>query len=302
VLRRPPADRASVTTLTVPSDDERTIPRGRYVDLPGLGSIYVREAQGPPRAPTLVLLHGLGATAALNWDAVIPPLARRFRVIAPDHRGHGRGLRCGGRFTLEDCADDVAALIEALGVGPVLVAGYSMGGPITQLLARRHPHLVAGMVLVATARDFGGHPIERLRFAVLTPVVLASRLSPNLPGVMPDFLRHHRLLGTVVAELGGHQSRALVAAAAALGRFTSREWIGELTAPAAVVATDGDGLVPVRRQLKLAASLDAPVVHLDHHHFVAHDDPDALAAAMLEAVDLLPRRVRSRRRRGLVAA
>jgi pimeloyl-ACP methyl ester carboxylesterase len=286
----------------VPSEHERTTPRGRHVDVPGRGSLYVREAQGPPRAPTLVLLHGLGATASLNWDPVIPTLARRFRVVAPDQRGHGRGLRCGSRFTLEDCADDVAALVEALGVGRVLVAGYSMGGPITQLLARRHPHLVAGMVFVATARDFGGHPIERLRFAVLTPAALASRLSPGLPDVVPESLRHHGLLGTLVDELGGHQTRALVAATAALGRFTSREWIDELTAPAAVVATDGDGIVPVRRQLKLAASLDAPVVHLDGHHLVAHSDPDALAAAMLEAVDLLPRRVRSRRRRRLVAA
>ncbi len=142
---------------------------GRHVDLPGRGKAYVREAQGPERAPTLVLLHGLGATAALNWDAAIPRLAERFHVLAPDHRGHGRGIRCGGRFRLEDCADDVAALIRQECDGPVLVAGYSMGGPIAQLLCRDHPDLVAGLVLCATARDFRGSPVDRLRFGLLAP-------------------------------------------------------------------------------------------------------------------------------------
>ena len=142
---------------------------GRHVDLPGRGKVYVREAQGPKRAPTLVLLHGLGATAALNWDAGIPRLAERFHVLAPDHRGHGRGIRCGGRFRLEDCADDVAALVRQECDGPVLVAGYSMGGPIAQLLCRDHPDLVAGLVLCATARDFRGSPVERVRFGLLAP-------------------------------------------------------------------------------------------------------------------------------------
>src|SRR5687768_13405756 len=105
---------------------DRVEPRGRYVDVPGHGTMYVREAKGPRRAPTVALLHGLGATAALNWDPVIPALARQYRVIAPDLRGHGRGLRCGGRFRLDDCADDVAALIDATAAGPALVVGYSM--------------------------------------------------------------------------------------------------------------------------------------------------------------------------------
>src|ERR671915_2510180 len=75
------------------SAEERTSTQGREIDLPGRGRIYVREAAGPRRAPTLVLLHGLAATAALNWEACIPHLADRYRVLAPDHRGHGRGIR-----------------------------------------------------------------------------------------------------------------------------------------------------------------------------------------------------------------
>ena len=55
---------------------------------------------------------------------------------------------------LADCADDVAALVEELGTGKVIAAGYSMGGPVAQLLRRRHPDKVAGLVLCATAPAF----------------------------------------------------------------------------------------------------------------------------------------------------
>jgi pimeloyl-ACP methyl ester carboxylesterase len=98
--------------------------------------------------PTL-LLHGLGATSALNFAACFPALERRGPVIAPDHRGHGRGARIGRRFRLEQCADDAAAVLRSLDSPPAIVVGYSMGGPIAQLLAKRHPELVAGLVLTS---------------------------------------------------------------------------------------------------------------------------------------------------------
>ncbi|HEY8545147.1 MAG TPA: alpha/beta hydrolase [Acidimicrobiales bacterium] len=274
---------------------ERMAPGGRYIDVPGRGELYVREAGGPRRAPTLVLLHGLGATAALNWDAALPTLARRHRVVAPDLRGHGRGPRCDGRFRLEDCVDDVAALIETV-AGPVVLVGYSMGGAVAQLVAYRRPDLLSGLVLCATARDFRGRPTERLRFGVLGGLAVATHLTPDWwPSLLPPVLRERSFVPPLVGELGGHQSRAVLAAAASLGTFTSREWIGDVTVPSAVVVTRHDGLVPVRRQRKLAEALGAPVVEVDGNHFVAHRHPDRLAEALLQAVDLLPRRPRKPR-------
>ena len=94
--------------------------------------------------------------ADLNWWTVYDDLAARGnRVIALDHRGHGRGLRTPEQFRLVDCAHDAAATSRAeLGCTWVTAVGYSMGGPITQLLAREHPQLVDGVVCCATAPDW----------------------------------------------------------------------------------------------------------------------------------------------------
>ena len=69
------------------------LPPGRRVDLPGRGTTFVRELPGPPGAPVVVLLHGWTVSADLNWFACYEALGRRYRVLAIDHRGHGRGLR-----------------------------------------------------------------------------------------------------------------------------------------------------------------------------------------------------------------
>ena len=82
------------------------LPPGREVTLPGRGTIFFREVEGPPGAPTLMLLHGWTATADLNFFTCYEPLGRHFRVIAPDQRGHGHGIRSNKPFTLASCADD----------------------------------------------------------------------------------------------------------------------------------------------------------------------------------------------------
>jgi len=114
--------------------------RSRYVDLPSGGRLFVHELAGPPGAPTLILLHGWGGTAAGNWAPAMPTLARHFRIIAPDLRGHDLAA-----------VDEVVALANALGVERFIAVGYSLGSAVASQLARRHPDRVQAIVLCAAA-------------------------------------------------------------------------------------------------------------------------------------------------------
>jgi pimeloyl-ACP methyl ester carboxylesterase len=92
----------------------------RFLDLKGRGRIRVFELEG---APTLMLLHGLAAPGPLNWFTAFPELAERYRVVAVDHRGHGRGIPTR-RFRLKDCADDAVA--DALGIQKFIAVGLCL--------------------------------------------------------------------------------------------------------------------------------------------------------------------------------
>src|ERR1700745_4404885 len=122
-----------------------------------------------------MLIRGVTFTAELNWGKVFAPLAPHFRVVAMDLRGHGDGISVGGRFRLGDCADDIAALAQVLGIGRFIAVGYSMGGMVAQLLYRRHPSLLSGLVLCATARNVLGSPADRL--AAPGPPAWGARLT-----------------------------------------------------------------------------------------------------------------------------
>lgn len=290
----------SVIDLAVPrrrrqraqSRRDPRVPPGRRVTLPDGSQTFVRIGGRPDGVPTL-LLHGLGATAALNWASCFPELERRGPVIALDHRGHGRGARTGNRFRLEQCADDAAAVLEALGMGAAIVVGYSMGGPIAQLLAKRHPHLVAGLVLSATARDFRGAPADRLRFAALSVIAPASELLPPLGALpLPALPGPLRRLSWAANEVRRHEAAAIVAAARELGRFTSRRWIHRLRVPTAVIVHTDDSVVPTRRQWKLAAAMpDVRTVEVDGDHLAVANAPETYVPALLQAHGSVAQRI-----------
>jgi pimeloyl-ACP methyl ester carboxylesterase len=190
-----------------------------------------------------------------------------------DHRGHGRGIRSRTRFRLADCADDAAAVCEALGIDRAVAVGYSMGGPISQLLWHRHRDLVSGLVLCATSRNFAGHPREQALFGMMPVVSGAARLVPGpVWRRFGDRTVGRRVDGRPLSEWAASEMRrtspvAVLEAAAALGRYSSHDWIGDIDVPTAVVVTTRDDLVPPRRQRRLAESIPgATVVEVDGDH------------------------------------
>src|ERR1700760_4110623 len=89
----------------------------RTVIVPGRGEFFLRDSgETDPARPTVMLLHGWMVTADLNWHGAYGALVNAgYRVLAVDHRGHGRGLRAMAPFRLTDCAADAAAVLRRLG-------------------------------------------------------------------------------------------------------------------------------------------------------------------------------------------
>ncbi|HVM65056.1 MAG TPA: alpha/beta hydrolase [Acidimicrobiales bacterium] len=274
------------------------VPAGRPLTLPGRGTTWVRDAGvGEPGAPALVLLHGWTVTAALNWVHVFGPLADAgFRVVALDHRGHGKGITPsrGRRFRLDDCADDVIALADALGVERVVPVGYSMGGPVAALTWRRHPDRVAGLVLCATGCHFtsGSGP----RFAGLGLAVRGGALgfAAALRGAPPVVRqrasaailerRAARLPDWALAEVAGNETAAMVEAFAELRAFEARPWIGDVDVPTAVVVTTEDTVVPPAHQYELAGEMQgASVWPVPGDHATCVTDPATFVPVLVDA-------------------
>jgi 3-oxoadipate enol-lactonase len=275
------SDTAPVAVEDVPLEGAPELPTGYRLRLPGRGTTFVRAVQGPAEAPTVVLLHGWIATAALNWFQVFEPLSEHFSVLAPDLRGHGHGIRSARRLTLADCADDVAALLRRQRRGPVIVVGYSMGGSVAQLLWRRHPDLVSGMVLAATGSEFVRGGRERYLYAAFVNALAGTTRVSGLVSWLPAIVVRRAmgiklgagpsgggpLAGWARHEMAGHNVRMILEAAQALTTYDSKEWLGEIDVPTSVIITEHDTTISPTAQVRMAMAIpEAHINRIDHGH------------------------------------
>ena len=268
------------------------LPPGRTMVLPGRGEVFYRHHQHPdPAAPTLLLLHGWTASADLQFFTAYQALAERWSFVAIDHRGHGRGLRSPRRYELCDAADDAALLVEALGVGPVVTVGYSMGGPISMLAAQRHPELVRGLVVQATAMEWREKRWERWRWALVYAMgpLLRSFMFPRaLRFAVEQSTRRGAPMADyamwATSEMRRGDASNIVEAGRALSRYDARPWAGHLRKPAGALVTTRDHLVPPAKQRALADALNALVVELHDDHLCTVTSPVEYADATVRLV------------------
>lgn len=273
-----------------------SLPPAHFVDLGDRGPVLVRDVGGRPGAPTLVLLHGWTATADLNWFKCYGGLAERFRIIAFDHRGHGAGVRTKKPFRLEDCADDAVDIASALGVEAFVPVGYSMGGPIAQLIWRRHPERVTGLVLCATAPYFAGRRTERRMLLGLTGLAAVARLAPEQAKIWLTeqlYLQRRTMQWEpwAIQQAATHDWAMILEAGRAIGNFSSSDWLHEVDVPASTVITMRDQVVPLRRQVKLFEGIpDAEAFRVDGMHDAAVANADRFVPSLIRAVESIERR------------
>ena len=278
------------------------LPPGRTVVLPGRGELFVRSVDGPEGSIPVLLLHGWMWTADLNWWSVYEPLGAAHQVLGVDHRDHGRSMRTEGPFTLEDAADDHAALLDLLDIPKVIVCGYSMGGPVAMLLAERHPEKVAGMVLAGTTLDFSsGSWVAAFRWRLMPLFGGVIRLG-HFEWIVARHLRWSAEREPDVApyrawmagEWRRQAAKDIVDGGEAMAGFDMRERAAALRhLPSVVVVPSRDQLVEPWRQRALAEAVGADVLEFDGDHFVNLEGPKAFAAVIVEAAARVAARVPS---------
>ncbi len=254
---------------TVPPE-QLADPDSRFIDVNGLRIHYKIAGQGEP---TLVLLHGFGASV-FSWRKVIAPLARGGTVIAFDRPAFGltaRPLpgewRGENPYSPEAQADLTVALLDELGVEKAVLVGHSAGGTVALLSALRHPERVEALVLVDAAIYREGATPGWLRPVLLTPQM--QRLGPLLVRLLvrggeaairiawddPDKVVPEILSGYNKPLQVENWDRAvweLILASHPLGLGTQ---LDEIRIPVLVITGDHDRVVPTRESVRLAAEL-----------------------------------------------
>src|SRR6266849_4972074 len=123
-----------------------SLPPGQTVTINGMQMYYVLHGQGEP----LVLLHGFTGSSS-DWSLFFHDLASEYQLVIPDLRGHGRSTNPSMEFTFRQCALDVFALLDHLGIDRFKAIGMSGGGNTLLHMATQQPGRVAAMVLVSAA-------------------------------------------------------------------------------------------------------------------------------------------------------
>lgn len=256
----------------------------------GNDEFLVREA-GLPDAPPIVLIHGWVYDSVFTFSKLAPYFLDRFRVIMIDLRNYGGSSKLNEEFEIETMADEVAAVLDSIGVSRATVFGYSMGGMVTMALARRHPAKVSRMVLAATSASV-------MRRRVLDPIgMLALRALWHVGRVEGAHISAgilHRA-GAFEAEydrwlwdeLLNRDVAMNLRGLRAIKRFDARRWLGTLETPALVVVPTRDQLIPPWQQYELAGLIRDASVHelLDARHEAIFTHAAEIAGAVVKYVE-----------------
>ena len=246
-------------------------------------SLYF-EVFGSGSGTPLVLVEGLGAATWL-WEQQVPAFAEALPVVVYDNRGVGRSDAPPGPYAIAQMADDLAAVLDALGIDRAHVLGASMGGFIAQEFALRYPDRVDRLVLVSTSAGGATH-------VPMAPEVLAQMMAPptsddpralvasRLPLAFTEaFLADSATVAHLVDQRlerpqPPHAYQAQLMAGAT---FDAADRVAQITAPTLVAAAEGDLVVPVENARRLAAALPCAELRvypgLGHQFFV--EAPDA---------------------------
>lgn len=241
---------------------------------------YERFGNGKP----LMLLHGFPLDHT-SWDEAASLLENEFDLILPDLRGFGKSTTTENPYQISHMADDLAGLLDHLGIEKTLIAGHSMGGYVTLAFAKKYPDRVSGMGLVSS--QAAGDSPERKEGRYRTAAEVAEKgVGVVVEAMTPKLSADIRVQGFVRGVIEQQSKPAIIGALKAMAeREDLTSFISTFNAPFLLVHGDVDALIPVERSREIRILL--PSVRLVELKGAGHMPMMEFTKETAEALKLL---------------
>jgi 3-oxoadipate enol-lactonase len=256
----------------------------------GINLAYTDQGSGMP----LVLLHAFPLNRAM-WEPQVRALATRFRVIAPDLRGHGESDAPLWRYTMDQFADDVKGLLDHLSIAKAVLIGLSMGGYILFACQRKYPERITALVLADTRAQADAEEGKTNRFALaqvahrmgagaVAEAMLPRLLSPASLQGRPD------LVARVRSIITNNQVSGIVGDLMAMAdRPDSVPILQQIACPTLVIVGEADQPTPPADARLMAEAIPGARLAIirEAGHLANLEQPEAFNRAVLSFLETI---------------
>lgn len=246
--------------------------------------------------PAVILGHSFLWSGDM-WSAQVPQLARRYRVINVDQRGHGRSGHTVGRFELQDMVSDAVAVLDYLGIERAVWGGLSMGGMIAMGAALDHPGRVSALMLLDTSAS-GESIARRIKYQAMGFGTSLLGMRPFVPAVLKlmfgrtTLAANRRLVEHWSDRFASvHAPSVRASLRALMGRSSVVSRLGEIGVPTLVTVGEEDLATPPSQAREIADAVPGASLALipGAGHLTPLERPDAVTRGMLAFLGSLPR-------------
>jgi 3-oxoadipate enol-lactonase len=249
----------------------------------GDGCKIAFRLDGPPDAPLLVLSNSLGTTMAM-WERQIEALAKRFRVLRYDTRGHGASATPSGVYSLDRLGWDVLELLDHLQAGPVSFCGLSLGGMTAMWLGYRAPKRISRLVIANSSAYMGPRSMWQERMTIVRNRGMAAIRDAVLNRwfTEPFLATEADAIASTAIDLCATLVEGYNGCCGAIRDMDLRPMLRLIEPPTLVLAGACDLATPMDHSRLLAERIpNATLVTLDAAHLSAVEKPDEFTERVL---------------------
>jgi 3-oxoadipate enol-lactonase len=242
------------------------------------------EVEGNERAPALMLSNSLGTNLHM-WDDQAGELAKHFRLIRYDRRGHGRSSVPPGPYSMERFGRDVLAILDKLGIERTNWCGLSMGGMVGQWLGANAPTRVNKLILSNTAAYYADKSPWADRIALVREKGLGTLVDANMQRWFTEGFRksHPQVIERMKTVFTGTDPKGYIASCEAIRDMDFRESNARIKAPTMVIVGAQDPATPPAQGEAIANAIPgAKVASIDAAHIANMEQPQVYTKTVLE--------------------